>query len=416
MNLVLRYGVDSQVELGLADEAVVAECGMPRGSPIRDVSTATAASLRSPLEYPSLADATTPADRIVVVLESGVPQVEPIVAAVIGCLVEAGVDPDGLTLLRTPTDVESGRGDPRRDLPEALKRSIPVITHEPDNRRKMAYLAATRHGDPVFLNRAITDADVVVPIGRIRSAASPGYHGMNGVVFPAFSDHPTQQRFRTPPGEGEKSHQARLVVECDEVGWLLGVTFAVGIVPGPGEEILEVLAGEIGAVRAHGRELYEQAWWHTVPRKASLVVAAIQGGASQQTWQNVGTALDLAGELVEEGGAIAVCCDLSAQPGPAVQHLIGARSRQIAMRQIRKDRAEDVLQATQLARALDRADVYLLSRLDHAMVEDLEMAPISNTAELVRLAHRHQSCILVSNAPNAIVTVEKKAGRMREEG
>jgi hypothetical protein len=87
-----------------------------------------------------------------------------------------------------------------------------------------------------------------------------------------------------------------------------------------------------------------------------------------------------------------------------MQRLVGARSRQNAVRQIRKERPEDLLPATQLARALDRADVYLLSRLDPSMVEDLEMAPIAEPGELARLTRRYPSCILVSNAPNALVT------------
>lgn len=408
MNAVLHYGIGSTVKLDLPEGVLLAEVGRPQARSLQEPAKSIGEALRHPLSYPPLADATTPADRIVLALEPGVPQAEILVAEVIRYLVEAGVAPDGLAVLRTAADAENGRDDPRRDLPAELRRRIPLITHDPNDRGTLAYLAATQQGEAILLNRAITDADLAVPIGLIRHPASPGYHGVHGAIFPAFSDHRTQLRFRLPPGpETGRPAKGRFRQECDEVGWLLGISFIVEVVPGPGDEILYTLAGEVGAVRARGRQLYGEAWQYSVPRRASLVVATIEGGAAQQTWQNFGTALDLARNLVEEGGAIALCCELAAQPGPAVQQMVGARSRERAIRQIRKDRPEDVLPATQLTRALDRADVFLLSRLDDTMVEDLEMAPIHGPAELVRLAQRYPSCILVSNAPHAIVAMDE---------
>ncbi|NLX98483.1 MAG: DUF2088 domain-containing protein [Rhodopirellula sp.] len=407
MPSTLRYGIDSRVEFDLPDEVLITECGIPHSAPIGDVAAVTAARLRDPLEYPPLSKATTPADRIVLAVEPGVPQVETVIAEVVQCLVEAGVDPDGLTVLRTAADIASGREDPCRNLPEALKGRIAVVTHEPEDRRKMAYLAATGRGTPILLNRMITDADVVVPIGRVGNASSPGYRGVNGIVFPTFSDLDTQRRFRSPPAaEAGSSHHAESIEECNEVGWLLGAAFSLSVVPGRGEEVLDIVAGETGAVGRRSRELYDSAWTCTVPCKASLVIAAIEGGPSQQTWENVGAALGLARGLVEDEGAIAICCGLSSAPGPAIQQLIGARSRHEAMRHIRRERPEDLLYALQLTEALDIADVYLLSRLDESMVEDLEVAPIGDPAELVRLAQRHRSCILVSNASHAMVALQ----------
>ena len=110
--------------------------------------------------------------------------------------------------------------------------------------------------------------------------------------------------------------------------------------------------------------------------------------------------------LVEEDGAIAVCCDLAAPPGPALQRLIGAPSREEAVRQIRRDNPRDALPALQLARALETSRIYLLSRLDPGLVEDLEMIPIAGPEELARLAQRSDSCLVLANAVHAMVQVE----------
>jgi len=406
----LRYGADSSVRLEFSDGVRLAECGTPRAVSLEDPAAATAEALAKPLEYPSLAKSTTPGDQVLVALGNGVPRAGEIVAAVVRSLVGAGVAPDGVAVLRTAEDARSGIGDPRKWLTGDVPERITVLSHDPDDRTGLAYLAATEGGEPILLHRAVVDADVVLPVGCIRGWPTAGYHGVHGVIFPTFSDRRAMLRFRSqelsdPRGRRKK----RLLKEVDEVGWLLGVTLTIQVVPGRGDRVLHVLAGEVGAVGRRGRDLYQEAWRGAVPHRASLVVAAIEGGSAQQTWQNVGRALAAAGALVEKGGAIAVCCEVASEPGPAMQRLAAARSRGEALAQIRRGQSEDAVPAAQLADAQDRARVYLLSRLEESLVESLEMAPISQTDELERLVRQHESCILLANAPHAMVTTEENA-------
>ena len=410
MPCILRYGANSSVRLDLSDGVLLAECGTPPMVALDDPAAAVARALEAPLDYPPLARSTTPGDRIVLALEPGMPQAGEITAAVVRCLVGSGVHPDGVVVLRTTADVEAELADPRRWLPDQVNERITLVTHDPAERSSLAYLAATDAGQPILLNRAITDADLVLPIGCVRSRTAAGYHGIFGPVFPTFSDHRTLARFRSPAVlDAEAATRKNLLHEVEQVAWLLGITLTIQVVPGPGDEILYVLAGEAGAVGRRALGLYESAWHCSAPRRASLVVAGIEGGSAQQTWCNVGRTLEAAEALVEDGGAVAVCCDLAARPGPALQQLAGARSRRAATKRVRKERPEDALPAAQLAQALDRVRVYLLSRLDPSLVEDLEIVPIAEPDELVRLARQHQSCILLSNASHAVVALQEEA-------
>jgi len=406
MKSVLRFGASSSVDLEFSEGALLAECGVPRG-PSCDPSAAVAAALAEPLEYPPLRQSTLSSDHVVVALESGVPRAAEVVAAAVRALVEAGVGADGITVLRTPEDVARRLGDPSSLLPQETAQRIRLLAHDPGNRETMAYLAAGEQGEPILLHRALTDADVVLPIGSIQARVAGGYGGVGSLVFPSFSDHRTLQRFRSYETRALRLDQRRkLSREVAHVGWLLGLTFAIQVVPGPGDQILHVLAGEVSAIRRRGRELYQEAWRCTVPHRARLVVAGIEGGAAEQTWQNVGRAVAAAANLAEDGGTIAVCCDLDGEPGPAVQYLAEAPTRQEAVRQIRRERPVDALPATQLAQALERVKVYLFSRLDETLLEDLEIGPIHEVEELVRLTQRHESCILLSNASRAMVRKE----------
>ncbi len=407
----LRYGENSTVSLELAHAAQPLQCGTPRGVVIEDLSAAVEAALRDPLEYPPLARCTTSADQIVLALGHGVPGAAEITAAVIRQLVEAGVQPDGITVLRPDGGdrlSEPTAEDLCRLVPEPIRSRIPLFIHDPTDRQQLAFLATGESGEPVLLNRAIHHADLVLPIGCLRDASSAGYYGILDAIFPTFSDQKTMQRFRSPASlEAHRKHKKSLVHEVDHVGWLLGITFTIQVVPAVGDSILHVLAGQTEPVRQRGEELFRQAWSDSLPARTSLVVAGIEGCARKQTWHDFGRAVESAMALVEDGGAIAVCCDLAEAPGPAIQRLLGGRSRDSALRKIRKERPTDALPAAQLARALDHGSVYLLSRLDPSLVEDLEMIPVAKPEELVRLAQQHGSGTLLSNAALASVSVDE---------
>lgn len=399
MQTTLRYGSHSQLTLDVADEALLGQCGVPRGQPVFDVREAVKRALAEPLEYPALARCLTPGDRITLAVEDGVPQAREVIGAVIAHLLAAETAPDSITVLAPPRSDPAANGTLDHDWPELWRERIRVVVHNPADAGQFGYLAANQAGEGIFLNRALIDADVVLPIGCLRRAAAAGYYGIHGALFPAFSNPKAVNRFRSPAalcsrGKGKLPWRK----EVDEVAWLLGVSFTLQVVPGGGDGVLRVLAGSVDAVRASGRAAYGDAWKSSVPGRAELVVAAIEG-AGQQTWQNLGRALAAAAPLVEEGGAIAVCCALAGEAGPAVTCLAQAASRSEAFQWLSRQRPPDTFAALQLARAQQRSRVYLLSGLDEGLLEQLEITRVEAAAEIARLAQRHATCIALSNAP-----------------
>ena len=407
MPCVLPYGLQSQLGLDLPDETLLAVFDEPHGRPLTDPAAGVARALDDPLNFPALSLATVPGDRIALALEPSVPQAATLVAATGNYLVEHGASPDHLAVLVTPAG-GANEGDPRALLPDAWREEVTLETHAPETTGTLSLLGSNHEGKPVYMNRTLLDADLVVPIGCIRHQPTIGYYGRYGGLFPAFADVQTQSRFhKPPPASARRQHRAKQREEIDEIGWMLGTQFTVQALPGGGEQLLDVLAGDIREVFRAGSSDYAQAWTFQAPRRANLVIASISGGRDQQTWQNVARALAAASCVAADGGAIALCTELAADPGPAISGLSRLEDREQALKNIRREHAADAAEAIELVRATEQAKVYLLSRLDETLVEDLGIAHIDDPGDVARLARRHDSCIVLSNAQYVIPVMDE---------
>jgi nickel-dependent lactate racemase len=403
MTVVLPYGPTAAVHIEVAPDALVAVCDAPRGVPLDDPFAAAGAALIDPLDFPPFAQATVPGDKVALALDSGVPQSAAIVAAIAQTLIERGIEPDDLLVLRTQTDIDAGVPDPRSELPAKFRERLTVVTHDAQDRSQLAYLAANKKGRPIMLNRHLLDADFVVPIGCLDLASISGYHGRHGGLFPTFSDPDSADRFRKlDVAAALEPGSRRTRREADEAGWLMGVTFTVQVIPAAGGQLLQVLAGAVDAVFDRGQTLCEAAWHYTVPHRANLVVAALGDEPGQQTWSQIGRAAEAAARVVADDGAIAICTELDIKPGRSVRRIARAHDLAEARRQILQEHAVDSLAATQLALAMEHARIYLLSRLEESVVEDLGLVPVAESSDIARLAARHPSCILLANAQHIV--------------
>jgi hypothetical protein len=418
MTIHFKYGTSSSLQLELPAGVLVANCSGPETAE-SNVAAATKAAWEAPLDFPPLRQAIVPGDHIVLALGPGIAQGAEVIAAVVPLLRDAGVECGDITILRTAADAEAGGPDPRSNL-SAEHRSVQLATHNPSDEDELEFLAADEHGDAIYLNRCLCDADLVIPVGCLR-ADSPAqanesrHNGKAGIwndtLYPTFADSKTTKRFApngVPLTAGEAAQRHKQV---DHLAWLLGIQATIQVVPASGERALRVLAGSPDAVFQAGRELCRAQWQTEIPQRAKLVIAGISGGRWQQTWDNVRRALEAALELVEDGGAIVVCTELVAQPGTALKHLAEAIDTESSQSRLRKDRSADAHLARLLVEVHDRATIYLLSHLDEDAVTSSGLAYVARPEEINRLASHYDSCILLADAQFIRPTVKtERAG------
>ncbi len=403
MSHEIDYGVNSVLTIERPPDVLIAECVSPRGVRGSDVTEKVAAALASPLGFPLLSQATIPGDRVTIALGEGVPQADRVVAAIVDELVR-GSDPESIAVVCAPSDHSLAEAELMAQLAPADRDRVGLVHHDPHDREALAYVAANDSAEPIYLNRAIVDADFVVPVGCLRAESSAGYHGLHSVLFPRFSDEKTQRRFRDPQGVSQPETRERQRAEVAQAAWLLGVQFTVQIVRGAHDTVLQVLTGLADDVAAHATNLAGDAIACSVPHRAGLVVAAIDGDPTQQTWDNFARALAAASRVVAEDGVIAVCCDLDAAPGAALSCLVEEEVSEVALREIDRERTADTLPAAWLLHVLDRHTIFLLSHLDEPIVEDLGMAYLADTEDLARLSLQFDSCIILGGAHRMVPT------------
>lgn len=364
---------------------------------LTDPASAVREAIAHPLEFPSLDNATVPGDRVAIALDPLTPSAAGATMGALAALRDAGVESDQVTVVcAQPLPCEHFRDA----LAESHHGEVQLELHDPGDEEACAMVAVGKAGEALRMNRAIAEADFVLTIAAARAplsegAASSPFAGL----YPTFADAKTQRRWRQSSPEGRREAARRkMAAAADEAGWLVGALFVVHLVPAGGGGIAGVYAGEPRVVARAAAQRRTEVWSRPVPDQADLVIATLRGDSYQQSWPNLGRALEVAEWVTAPEGAVVVCCDLADAPGKLLRRLAGERDLASAERLASRDASEEGPIAAALCRALQRGPVYLRSRLDDAVVEQLGMTPVASDAELDRLAARRGRCVVIEDA------------------
>jgi nickel-dependent lactate racemase len=374
--------------------------GPPSGQyepPLADLPAAVAAALAQPLDFPPLKQALTPDDRVAIVVNEGLTHVSGLLGAVLRELEQAGVMRSNVTVVVPPrafAPVHDCRG-PHADLR--------LEVHNPDDPRRLAYLASTRGGRRIYLNRTVVDADQLIVLGRVRFDPLFGYSGGFSELFPLLSDQATRREFLRRPSLYQAGHaRGRAQEEAAEVGNLLGVPFFIQAVETHGDQISHVVAGSAAAVSKQA-----QKWLNRHARfaaaSADLVVAPLSIDSDCHNLADVAAALETASRVVRPGGRIVVLSRARSELSPGFELLRGAESPEHGLGQAQRQGLADAVSLWQWTCGLQHANVTLLSQLSPEVAEDLFVTPMDHPGQLERLTRQASSMLLIPDAHRFLV-------------
>lgn len=258
----LFYGDGRSLRLAWRHPIDVLWCAASRIAPVADARMAARRAVEAPIDYPPLSALLAPEDRIALAVEPGVPEATAIVRGVIDALTASGVQTGQIAVVRaSPSTLDSG---------------VREVLHRADDADTLAYLAATDDAYPIYLNRVLYDADIVIPIGLRRPNNSYGYLGSPGGLYPLFADDAARFRLlATSPADWRRHGRSRRW-EADRVAWQLGVQFRIEAVPGPHGQLAQILGGQADSVARHARRTMLDIWGQRLSQQVGIAVAAVE--------------------------------------------------------------------------------------------------------------------------------------------
>jgi nickel-dependent lactate racemase len=400
MRISLDYGRD-RLELEIGEGNLLGSLS-DRAADLADPAAAVRAALEAPHGFPPLRRALTPDDHVTIVIDERLPRLADLLIPLLEHVSSAGVAPEAITLLCPPT---SSRQPWLEELPEAFE-EVRLEVHDPKDRRRLSYLATTRKGRRLYLNRSVVDADQVVVLSGRRSDPLLGQGGAAGAIYPALSDEATRLEMGSgldPEGQARGSEPVR--EEAEETAWLLGAPFYVQVIEGAGDAIAGIVAGTADSC-AEGVRQFAARWRRVVTRPADVVVATLSGDPARHTFADLAAALSSAARVVQPSGCIVLLTQARPDLGPGADVLLGEDDPGQAIERLRMQPFLDVAPALEWAHAARQAHLYLLSGLPGETVEELFATPLEESSQVQRLVDAGGRCLFLEDAHKALAVVE----------
>jgi nickel-dependent lactate racemase len=360
--------------------------------------------LETPLGFPALRRALTPDDHVAIIVDEKLPHLPQLLAPVLEHLTQARIAPEAITLLCVPS---LSRQAWVEDLPDAFA-EVHVEVHDPTERRKLAYLATTRNGRRIYLNRTAVDADQLVVLTGRGYDPLLGYSGAEGAIYPAFSDEATRQEMcgrLSLLAPGKTPWPVRQ--EAVEVTWLLGASFFVQVIEGAGDDIAHIIGG-ITESSEEGQRLLDARWRTAIAKPVDVVVAGMGGNPARHDFADMARALAAAARVVRPNGKIVLLTQAEPELGAGTALLRQVEEAGEALALLREHKPPDSAAAFQWASAAQRASIYLLSRLSNEVAEELFTIPLDRAGQVQRLLNDAPSYLILADAHKALPVVSEQ--------
>jgi nickel-dependent lactate racemase len=382
---------ERKLSLNLPDN--VSEIRVTGASTDQSIAELIAKALDEPIDFPPLPLAIIDEDYIAIAVEDGVPEVNSIVCEVARYLVQHGKRQEMITIV-LGSDNQDWRDRLLVELAQHDLSQISVVKHEPTHHDSHGYIAASASADPIYIQRNLVEAEVVIPVYCVRTIDSPSASDKYG-MSPSFADATTQHRWNLAWLDDNKHHLHLQEKLSHEVGWLMGVQVAIAVVPACNASVSKILCGKPDPV-------FQTALQRVQPTESkcvehTLAIAFVEGDWTQQSWMNVARAAAHADMQLDANGSIVICCDIK-HLSKGIQQLASDVDDEKLQRHLLGSDLEDGFAAAVLSAIKSRRSIYLMSQLKASQVERLGLAYVDSPLDIERLSRESSSVCVMRSA------------------
>jgi nickel-dependent lactate racemase len=268
-------------------------------------------ALKEPIGSKRLSEIVKPESKVAIVVDDATRKApsEVMLLPVLAELNAAGVKDENITVIFGCGTHRAVKPEEAAELlgAEVLKR-VKTISHD-CRATDLVHLGTTKtHGNKVYVNRVLAEADVKVLLGDVGFHYYAGYGGGRKSVLPAVSGEETikhnhamllHANARTGILEDNPVHR-----DMTEAARLAKVDFIVNVVENKKGEIVKAFAGDLEQAFMEAVKLVDEMYRITVDRRADILVVSAGGHPADMNLYQAYKALDNALDAVKRGGVI----------------------------------------------------------------------------------------------------------------
>ena len=344
-------------------------------------------ALENPIGSPRLRDIVKPGEKIAIIT-SDITRPMPtykVMPALLDELAAAGVNFKDVTLV-------FALGSHRKQSSEEQKRlagdvaygKINVVDSDPED---CVHMGVTANGTPVDITRVVAEADRRIALGNIEFHYFAGYSGgykavMPGVSTPAAiqSNHKLMIRPESCAGRLEGNPVRE---DIEEAGRICGLDFILNVVLDEHKNIVKVVCGD--PVKAHrvGAAFLDKLYTKEIDCGADIVIVSQGGAPKDLNLYQTQKALDNSKHAVKDGGIIILIGSCAEGYGEHTfeDWMLNSESPDDLVNKIRRNFVLGGHKAAAIGMVLQRADIYLVSDIDPALVQRSFMKPYSSAQQ-----------------------------------
>ena len=267
-------------------------------------------ALTNPIGSPELKNLAKGKKRVLIVVDDNTrpTPVERFVHLIIQELTAAGVEREQISfIIALGTHRFMSRGEIITKLGKKIVNKFPVYNHDWKDIDNLEYLGDTAQGAPVWINKKIRDADLVIGIGAIMPIDVCGFTGGGKIIVPGLSGEKTVDemhwtRIDVPSKSviGIRDNPVR--VSIDNLARKAGLDFIVNVITDATNRIVGAVAGDMVEAHRKGCGIAAAVFGVKIEKEYDIVIADSYP-FDIEFWQ-ANKALDTAGEVVKKNGVI----------------------------------------------------------------------------------------------------------------
>ena len=192
-------------------------------------------------------------------------------------------------------------------LGDDIAKKFRIHNHDWKNPDCLEYVGDTEQGVPVWVNKLVSSADLVIGTGSIMPIEVCGFTGGGKILVPGVCGQITCDEMHWTRIDVSSKHvlgkaENPVRASIDSLARKAGLDFIVNVILNAENKIIGAVAGDMVTAHRAGCEIALKVYGVEIPREFDIVIAD-SFPFDIEFWQ-ANKALDTAGEVVKKGGVV----------------------------------------------------------------------------------------------------------------